>query len=508
MKKIITIILTLIINSIGVAQNFNNVWIFGDSAGIDFSTINNPMPIVSGMDGRGSCTSICDSNGNLMIYAATLSFLNTDWNTRIFNAQNQILQGCDSITGEAWYNELLTIPRPNHSSQYYVFSIGLDQPNNQGCFYTLIDMSLNSGQGGVLSQNIRRNSANSADCLAAVKHGNGRDWWVINKYSSQSATSQNRFYVYLVKPTGVSAAIVQNFNNATDGDIQRIILNSANNRFMVINPAGYMSEFDFDRCTGAITLNRNIFPEQTGNYDRFFWDGAYSPNDSVFYVSTFRWTNLPNQYLLQYNLSSANIPGSCDTLDVYQVPIGTGSLRLAPDGKIYFSRAYECNAFPYCYPYPDSARNYVNENLSVINYPDSLGAACGYAPFSFYLGGKRTYYGLPNNPNYNLGPLTGSLCDTLTVITEINPNEKSPLVNLAPNPVVRTLYFNAERVKGKNARVMIRNALGEVVYEKTAEVFYGGYVTQPINVSGFNRGVYFITLQTEKENVTEKFLKQ
>ncbi|MBK8846993.1 MAG: hypothetical protein IPO27_10775 [Bacteroidetes bacterium] len=73
------------------------------------------------------------------------------------------------------------------------------------------------------------------------------------------------------------------------------------------------------------------------------------------------------------------------------------------------------------YPYQDSMRNYINENLSVINEPDSLGAKCDYQPFSFYLGGKRTYYGLPNNPNYELGPLLGSACDTLSASMQYTP---------------------------------------------------------------------------------------
>ena len=98
-----------------------------------------------------------------------------------------------------------------------------------------------------------------------------------------------------------------------------------------------------------------------------------------------------------------------------------GAVRLAPDGKIYYSQAY-----PYGFPYQDTMRNTVNENLGVINNPDVVGNGCNFSPFSFYLGGKRTYYGLPNNPDYNLGPLASSICDTITVITEIKGNEKSP----------------------------------------------------------------------------------
>nr|MBK9653758.1 hypothetical protein [Bacteroidota bacterium] len=93
---------------------------FGDSAGIDFSNIQNPLPISSAMDGRGSCTAIADSNGNLILYSAVLGYLNTDWNTRIFNTQHQIIQGCNFISGGSWYNELYTKTKTTQTN-FYVF---------------------------------------------------------------------------------------------------------------------------------------------------------------------------------------------------------------------------------------------------------------------------------------------------------------------------------------------------------------------------------------------------
>src|ERR1700740_3418029 len=97
--KRIKILFVILLSVHGVfSQNMNSTWIFGDSAGIDFSNISNPVPIVSAMDGRGSCTSISDSSGNLILYGAVLGYLNSDWAARIFNSQHQILQGCDSIT--------------------------------------------------------------------------------------------------------------------------------------------------------------------------------------------------------------------------------------------------------------------------------------------------------------------------------------------------------------------------------------------------------------------------
>jgi hypothetical protein len=114
---------------------------------------------------------------------------------------------------------------------------------------------------------------------------------------------------------------------------------------MLINPAGYMTEFNFDRCTGLITLDRNIFPEQTSNYNRRFWEGAYSASGNLFYVSTTGVFITDTLFLFQYDLNSIDIPLSCDTLERFIHPIGPGALRLAPDNKIYFGRAYETGFF-------------------------------------------------------------------------------------------------------------------------------------------------------------------
>ena len=507
MKKTVIFLGLQLLRLFAVGQNANSVWIFGDSAGIDFSNINSPVPIFSGMDGRGSCSSIADSNGNLVLYSAVLGYLQTDWNTRIFNSQHQILQNCDSITGEAWYAENITIPRPNYSNQYYTFSVGNDTPNNQGCFYSISDMSLNAGQGAITLQNRKINNATSGDCLTAVKHGNGKDWWVINKYAKANPPNNhfNRFFVYLVTGDSIYSPFTQNFNDATDAGFQKIIWHPSFNKFILINPAGYMSEFNFDRCTGEITLDRNIFPEQTSNYNRRFWEGAYSPSGNLFYVTTTGVFITDTLYLFQYNLNATSIPLSCDTLERFIHPVGPGALRLAPDNKIYFSRAYETGIFGY--PYKDSIRNYVNENLSVINYPDSVDSACGYAPFSFYLGGKRTYYGLPNNPDYILGPLVGSICDTLNLGIEINEeqNHKKGI----------TIYFDfdwqkahidAKGLQGENYTLQLQDILGHLIFEYSSTLV-NGEVSVQANCFNFPSGVYFVSIITNKEKLSCKFVK-
>lgn len=261
-------------------------------------------------------------------------------------------------------------------------------------------------------KNIQLNNFRNADCVTAIQHGNGRDWWVISKFSDNSSFT-NRFYVYLVSSDSIYAPIIQDFNNATNGDFNRLFFDLSGNKLMETHQAGFMCEFDFDRCSGIISNPNLIYPEQQNNFNRIIFSGAYSPDGDKFYISTTYYPPNDTSYLIQYDLTASNIPASADTLGAVAWPVQGGAVRLAPDNKIYYTCFYDWG-FP-GYPYPDTVHNVYNENLGVINYPDSLGAACNFQPFSFYLGGKRTYYGLPNNPDYGLGALVGSPCDTLTV---------------------------------------------------------------------------------------------
>lgn len=429
MRFIFSVILLLITVS-GICQNRNSIWCFGDSAGIDFRDTINPAPFVSAMDGRGSCVSICDSMGALQFYADTYMPLAIAY---VWNANHDTLLNSDSIISDGVYNELQIVPFSGNNDKYYLIYTGWPVYYD-GIYYSVIDMNLDQGLGAVVIKNIQIDSNRIADCLQAVKHANGRDWWLISKLSSTNYTQHNRFLVYLITPDNISPEITFDFNDATDLDFQKIIFNPDNTKVMVINVRGYMCEYDFDRCTGIVNNPRLIYPEiTTVPYNRLLWEGSYSPDGNIFYITTARWTGVAESYLIQYDLNSIDIPNSADTIDMTYAPIGPGAVRLAPDGKIYYSRAYESphlNSFPYA----DSMYNYINMNLSVINNPNSIGVACDFQPFSFYLGGKRTYYGLPNNPNYDLGPVIGSVCDSLLNSVQVF-NKSEHLIEVYPTPI-------------------------------------------------------------------------
>ncbi|MBS1765625.1 MAG: hypothetical protein JSS90_11730, partial [Bacteroidetes bacterium] len=151
MKKIISL---LIVTSTCVAQNQNNIWCFGDSAGINFNGPN-PTTFSSSVNSRGGVVSIADSMGNLLFYAGgTPNALNAQYPraAEVYSFNYQLMLNGDSIVGKAWYREHVITPVPGNDTLFYLFSAGVS--TNTGFFYSIIDMSANNGLGRVIQKNV------------------------------------------------------------------------------------------------------------------------------------------------------------------------------------------------------------------------------------------------------------------------------------------------------------------------------------------------------------------
>ncbi len=501
MKKIIILILINLGFCSLSAQNRNSVWVFGDSVGIDFSNTMSPQVFSSSIDTRGSCVSIADSNGNMMFYANTRASVIRS--TQVWNNLDQLIQNGDSVNGEGWYHELVIIPKPESEHLFYLFSICVDNSCPFGLYYSIIDIQKDS----VIQKNIPLQSFPMVDCLTAVKHGNGRDWWLIfRRWDQFTFNYNNEFHSYLISPIGITNYNVQMIGSnhrANQGE-----LTFAPNGERLINTDGLdlLELFDFNRCTGILSNPVLIQPAGNSLNYHLTWSSAFSPNGNVLYVSTSKDTN----YIYQLDLTASNIFASRINLDtLYSPPIQPGSLKLAPDGKIYLSCAYY-DGVTFNYPYNNMEYDSVNMNLSVINYPDSLGTACGYSPFSFYLGGKRTYWGLPNNPDYDLGPLVGSPCDTLTSLNGAAAAVPAAGLYVYYSPQWQTAFINADKLSGTTYRLSVFDLMGKEVFSESGKIT-PPYFTKNLSCGGWAKGMYVVRLECDSypmgaERLVKKFV--
>ena len=506
MKKLTSLVLLLLIlhSNFAEGQYNNNYWCFGDSTYIDWSNPQNPIVGNSAFKWRNGSSTIGDSAG-ILIYAGRMDNILPN-NCCAWNKYNIVLSGADHIFGGAWYHSTLLTPDPGNDSIIYLFSSGVTN-NPYGFYYTTINYKANNDSGVVIQKNVQLNNYPAFDALMGVRHGNGRDWWVIFQrwYSSFSPT--NDFYLFCVSPQGISGPFIQSIGTLRKTNAGHLIFNSNGSQFAQVSVLGMIELYNFDRCTGLITSTIPIEQEPTvAPYPHWYASCAFSPDDSKLYVLEYSQTNPPPHYLWQFDLNASNIPASKTAIDSLPgMPYGVGQLKLAPDGKIYMTTFDQT----FGWPYPDTVTAYttINNNLSVINYPDSLGVACNFQPFSFNLGTGRSYFGLPNNPNYELGAWVGSPCDTLSVGVENLQPQPIGFFQAWYNPEWDMIHVNASGLKGSKGSLRVFDAEGRVVYEKNIAVIAGGYVATEIPVNNFASGIYIVSLVTEKDLVSEKIRK-
>ncbi len=512
MKRFSIFILLLFFTVIVNAQFTDRYWTFGDSAAIDFRNLNAPIPAQSILRVRGTCVSICDSVGDLLFYGGSPDL--DIWHPAgppytydlgfLINKNHQKMNNGDSLKAALWYQEMIIVPDPGNINRFYLFTAGVTSLS--GFFYNQIDLTYNGGLGKVIQKNVQLQSLKVSDAIAAVKHGNGRDWWVVMK-SYSNTVALDEFYVYLVSPSGVSGPFLQHLGTpVSHGSSLNLKFTKDGKRLFSTSPTNLIESYDFDRCTGVLSNVNTIANYSVSAPWKNYWSFALSPDASKLYTtSVYQGSNQDTSYLVQYDLNSTNILASADTLYTFVDPVIAGLLQVGPDDKIYLSVPYWAPDCDYDYLYCDTTRNYVTDNISVINSPDSLGAACNFQPFSFNLGGHRTYVGLPNNPNYELKADSGSVCDTLHVGVEEFTRSKSNLFVFYDSQWKKA-FINANKLKGKNYMLEVFDVTGRKIINETG-VLNSEFYTRDLDMNEYSAGMYIISLSTEKEKLVRKFLK-
>jgi len=362
----------------------------------------------------------------------------------------------------------LILPMPGNPAVYLLFHMTIDDQVGlyaEQLYLTTIDMSLEGGLGGVVTKNlpILFDSLNTGR-LTAVRHANGRDWWL---FCHKIGT--NIFYRLLIAPSGVTVDGTQPIGAIRQADAGQVCFSPDGSKFAYYwgEPGEDLDLFSFDRCTGQF-----YDPIYTPIAD---YDGgigvAFSPNSRYVYVSS-----IFDVY--QFDTEAADIVASMVHVAYWDStyspfpPFATlfDIAQLAPDGKVYIATGNS------------------TDKLHVIHNPDEPGLACNMEQHGISL---PRYFSnsLPNHPNYHLGPVAGSPCDTLGL--GVQEEELHLSVSTYPNPSsgTCTLSYPAQSIVGE---LELRNAAGQVVLRERLPAWS---TVHNVQLSNAPAGMYHCRLQ-------------
>lgn len=246
---------------------------------------------------------------------------------------------------------------------------------------------------------------------AATRHANGRDWWIL-----VTEAESNKHHRFLLSPKGFEGPFTQTAGinpgplTLENGNIIGSTFSPAGDQYIDLNSQSGFGVYDFDRCTGLLSNERRVDYLNTeyrftgaGSSAEFSPDGRFLYVSNTHFLSRFGAAFPPSSvgYFIQYDLAAPDLALSGDTVnvidpgrDLYDRKTSDQFLGTAtgPDGRIYIT--------------------YLGGSYCTVQYPNRKGKAAlfRYDNPDFK---NNIYRGIPYLPNYRLGPLDGSSCDTL-----------------------------------------------------------------------------------------------
>jgi hypothetical protein len=466
-------------------QGISNLWLLGyanplhlpyGGTTIDFSS-GQFLDHTENRHINFSCANavMADAEGNLLFATNGIHIINAT-NDTMLNGSG--LSPCLYSTVYNNYGLLIPqadiiIPFPSDSNKYYLFHGSAEDYGISDCslhlYYSIIDMTHDNGLGEVINKNVPLlNDSLVVGRITACRHANGRDWWLTcHKYHS------NRYYKFLITPYGIQGPFTQDIGAIREIKLGQNCFSPDGSTFAYYEPIyGDLDIFNFDRCTGDFSplAHVDINDSAVGG------GVAFSPNSKVLYVSSMN-------YIYQFDLTSSSIATNFDMLAVYDwfyspnPPLATLFFLsyLAPDGKIYIN----CSNG--------------SLDLHVINNPDSLGSAANICQHCIHIP-TYNFTTIPNYPNYFLGSIPGSSCDSLVGISQSQYYSEN--IYIYPNPVSNQTFTISFPPKSTSTELTIYNLNGDIVYlNKISPWSNYQKITFPDNMAS---GMYYAVLRGEK----------
>ncbi len=448
-------------------------------------------------------SSTCDSAGN---------YLFSSNGCKIFNKKFEVMDNGDDLNqvpqtsfsnacevtfskAEIIPNGALSLPIPNSRDSLFAFFrtemntviIGRQSSLALNLYYSTINMNVNNGLGKVMIKNriIISDTLDGGD-INAVKHANGKDWWVITRKFASS-----KFFTFRLSSNGLDSSFTQSVGEPTaliaqGGGAANFSPNGL--KYAYFTSRDQLMLYDFNRTSGKLLNFRRVNIPSELSVSRLLFSGlTFSPNSKYLYI--FAVTQI-----FQVDTDANDIQSNVLEVARYDTVAArfafpTGG-QLAPDCKIYFTST---NGVPY---------------FGYIRYPDRKGTAC-----QVMQGAIKTSFttaissGLPNNPNYRLGVIPTHPCDSTIDFRVATSEALLPKVNfvLFPNPATNELNIDFDPINGETqAEITLYNLLGSKVGQQQLDL-----INTPlsINVANLPSGMYTAVLQIRgRSPAAQKFV--
>ena len=424
--------------------------------------------------GYGECSAaISDTSGNFLFATAHGDLFDRfgglmDQGDLFMGLNGDATQGC------------LIFPRPGSSNVHDVLFIRdtpYSSPLVQASWVT-VDMSLNSGLGGVTSNTIF--GQHFTEKLTGTPHGNGTDYWAV-----MHEWETNAFRAYVIGENGLDTVpVVSNAGSphTSEYDVCPNLMNfqgemklSYNGDRLALCNANFVCDsdlsaiipsivqlFHFNDLTGEVTYWMNL-PGHAYSYGLDF-----SQDGSKLYVSGADPGNMAH-YVDQYDLSGDTASILASRFRVYATPYTVinhdrpNAMAFAPDGRLYVS--------------------HLGTSLDAIQYPDLPGIACGYTPAFFPLSHPH-YFAAHWNQLKRYHDSEYKRDDV-----GLGAEPKKALFNAWPNPAAGNLQVTIPS-RVASPRLVVTDALGRPVREFGTQTMRSGI----LDVSTLANGLYTLTL--------------
>lgn len=477
------ICLLCLTNTILSAQSHDAVWLGGSSAVpaapggghyqirfTDSTVLTSPLTLE--LPFNATMMSLCDEQGHLLFYSN---------GCEIVNVQGQVLINGKGINEGTLRNfvcpelgyitpqSMLAFPWPDHPDEYGLLHMSIETAEpGQWRYHKLFFSRINLLDNAVTAKNQLLATGN-LDPVAATRHGNGRDWWIL-----MPEHQSNRFRRFLLEPNqlGEQPPLIAGGVPACHQSGELVFSPTGSQVARWTSCAIYL--YDFDRCSGSISQRLEL-PAPA----KLLPGGglAFSPDGRFLYGTSF--TTLFRADLSDDDPKLDTIVYAYDPNALDERSLSGASfqyMELAPDHRIYISA-------------PGSAAHY-----HVIHFPNAvLRENIGFQVAGLPLPGK-SIRSMPSYPNYRLFDWPGSPCDTLGINTPtaVQPERDLPerdAIRIWPNPAQEWVHFERTDFGNYPVSVSISDVAGGLIYSGNWPAFQKQF---QVRISG--PGIYFATI--------------